>query len=201
MAKRPRVSPSDDPPSSAAVDDEEVSRFDTSSGRMRYPEKNEPGHKQSEFAHPQHKVVEPPVGSVDAIPDPDARAIAKSVMLQQMIRQGDQANPQGGFSYLDNIANILLNPAANVQGSNAEQNMGVLLDQLTGVDPNAYLGRPNYPPMGIPLDDLRAPLASSPPYSSDIPGEAGFSKRKLFDIPRTRPGDYIVRHSGDNDGK
>src|SRR5262252_5384728 len=99
MARAPRRQPNELP---SYTPEEDTSRFDTSSGNMRFSKRD--------FARPPHKVVPPPKGSVDAIPDLDAQAIAKSIMLQQAIRKGDQADPKSGFSYLDNIAAILLDP-------------------------------------------------------------------------------------------
>lgn len=109
--------------------------------------------------------------------DVDERDIARSILLQQKIMQGDQADPKAGFSYLDNIANILA--GNNVSGE-------VLLDQLTGAGDKSYSFSPYRDPdftrraYNIPL---HGPIRVLPPpgVASDIPDQMKQQDRSRID--------------------
>lgn len=119
---------------------------------------------------------------------PSARSVANSVLnstsptylpedqelggtLEQLIRVGDQKNPRGGFSYLDNIARILTDSKLKDSGD-------VLLEQLLGRPPAARN------PFGAG-EDIK-PIPTEPIYDNSSTGAS--------DLTRDQYRDYYQRY-------
>jgi hypothetical protein len=105
----------------------------------------------------------------------DVLPIGQEYVLEQLIRQGDQRDPKAGFSYLDNIANLLTNKSMQPSGA-------VLLDQL--------LGRPMDRPLDYGEERRPQPIPSNPhpgpPYmrrQSDIPGQFNTNDKYNLGVP------------------
>ena len=106
--------------------------------------------------------------------------------LVSMLRKGDQASPRSGFSYLDNIARVLLDP----DPSDVDYK-GVLLDQLMNrTNAGAREFRSERGGQLIPTDIAPGP-STLYPRASDIPGDAStIERREKYYIPTPNADTY-----------